>query len=185
MRLTMRACFYWAVNMDMIQIQSPNSSEVSKAVNQMASGKAPGIDGLPPQVFKEGGPNLIAKLTQLFQNMWSQRSVPQEFRDALIVHIFKRKGDRSVCDNHRGIALLSVPGKILGRVILNRLAKHVDDIGILPEGQCGFRAGRSTMDMIFTARQLQEKCHEQQRELYAIFVDLTKAFDSVDRTALC
>jgi len=84
MRLTMRACFYWAVNMDMIQIQSPNSSEVSKAVNQMASGKAPGIDGLPPQVFKEGGPNLIAKLTQLFQNMWSQRSVPQEFRDALI-----------------------------------------------------------------------------------------------------
>jgi len=40
------------------------------------------------------------------------------------------------------------------------------------------------MDMIFTARQLHEKCREQQRELYAIFVDLTKALDSVDRTAL-
>ena len=54
----------------------------------------------------------------------------------------------------------------------------------LPEGQCGFRAGRSTMDMIFTARQLQEKCREQQCELHAVFVDLTKAFDSVDRMAL-
>ena len=40
------------------------------------------------------------------------------------------------------------------------------------------------MDMIFTARQLQEKCREHQRELYAVFVDLTKAFDSVDRSAL-
>ena len=48
-------------------------------------------------------------------------------------------------------------------------------------GSVDFRAGRGTMDMIFTARQLQEKCREHQRELYAVFVDLTKAFDSVDR----
>jgi len=40
------------------------------------------------------------------------------------------------------------------------------------------------VDMIFTARQLQEKCREQQRELYAAFIDLIKAFDSVDRLAL-
>ena len=130
-------------------IQPPNFSKVYKAVNQMASGKAPGTDNLPVEVFKDGGPNLIAKLTQLFQNIWSKWSVPQEFRDALLVHIFKRKGDRSVYDDHSGI---SSPGKIMGRVILNRLTKHGDDIGILPKGQCGFCAGRSTMDMIFTAR---------------------------------
>ena len=69
-----------------------------------------------------------------------------------------------MCDGHRGISLLSIPGKILGRVILNRLSKHVGEIGVLPESQCGFLAGRNTMDMIFTARQLQ-KCREQQREL--------------------
>jgi len=111
---------------------------------------------------------------------WSSRTVPQEFKDVLIVHIFKRKGDRSV-----GISLLSIPGKILARIILNRLTKHVSDNNILPESQCGFRSGRGTMDMIFTAgQQLQEKCREQQRELYAVFIDLTKAFDSVDRSAL-
>ena len=146
---------------------------------QLASGKAPGIDGLPAEVFKAGGLNLITKLTHLFQNIWNKRSVPQEFRDALIVHIFKRNGDHSVCDDHCGISLLSITGKILGRVILSRLSKHVDEIGILPESQCGFGTGRSTMDMIFTARQLHEKCREQQREMYAVFV-LTKAFDSVD-----
>ena len=150
----------------------------------MVSGKAPGVDGLPAEVFKAGGLNLITKQTHLFQNIWNKRSVPQEFRDALIVHIFKRKGDRSVCNDHRGISLLSIPGKILGRVIPNRLSKHVDEIGILPESQCGFGTGRSTMDMIFTARQLHEKCREQQREMYAVFVVLTKAFDSVDIIAL-
>ena len=78
----------------------------------------------------------------------------QEFKDALIVHIFKQKGDRSVCDDHRGIPLLSIPGKILARVILNPLTKHVTDNNILPESQCGFWSGRGVMDMIFAARQL-------------------------------
>jgi hypothetical protein len=55
---------------------------------------------------------------------------------------------------------------------------------VLPESQCGFRAGRSTLDTIFSVRQLQEKCAEQQRPLYMVFVDLTKAFDSVSRSGL-
>jgi len=77
-----------------------------------------------------------------------------------------------------------VPGKIVARVILNRLTKHVTDRDILPESQCGFRAGRGTMDMVFTARQLQEKCREHQCDLYAVLVDLTKAYDTVNRSAL-
>ena len=172
----------WDTNQDLMQ--PPVSSEVQRAIKQMASGKAPGPDGLPPELFKSGGQDIVEKLVTLYQSIWSNGTVPQEFKDALIVHIFKQKGDRSVCDDHRGISLLSIPGKILARVILNRLTKHVTDNSILPESQCGFRSGRGTMDMIFAARQLQEKCREQQRELYAVFVDLTKAFDSVDRSAL-
>jgi len=162
----------------------PDRNKVQRAINQMSSGKAPGSDGLPLELFKSGGPDIIDKLVALYQSIWSSRSVSQEFKDALIVHIFKRKGDQSVCDDHCGISLLSIPGKILAHVILNRLTKHVSENSILPESQCGFRSGRGTMDMIFTACHLQEKCHEQQRELYAAFIDLTKAFDSVDMSAL-
>ena len=53
-----------------------------------------------------------------------------------------------------------------------------------PESRCGFRSGRSTVDMIFSVRQLQEKCREQQQPLYLAFVDFTKAFDIVNRTGL-
>ena len=100
--------------------------------------------------------------------------------NATIVHIYKRKGDKSICDNHRGISLLCIAGKIHTRILLNRLSLHLAD-NVLPESQCGVRAQRSTIDMIFAACQVQEKCREQNLDLYMVFVDLTKAFDTISR----
>ena len=80
-------------------------------------------------------------------------------------------------------SLLSVAGKILARVMLRRLLTHVVDI-VMPESQCGFRRVRSTADMIFVARLLQEKCHEQNQDLFVAFIDLTKVFDTVKRELL-
>lgn len=65
-----------------------------------------------------------------------------------------------------------------------RLSTYVESLDLLPESQCGFRAGRGTADMIFAVRQLQEKCMEQHTDLYLTFFDLTKAFDTVDRSGL-
>jgi hypothetical protein len=70
----------------------------------------------------------------------------------------------------------------MARILLNRITLWCDHY--LPESQCGFRAGRSTLDLIFSFRQLQEKCREQGKQLHAAFVDLTKAFDLVSRQGL-
>ena len=59
-----------------------------------------------------------------------------------------------VSDNHRGISLLSIAGKILAKILLNRLNAHLDHDGLIPESQRGFRKDKGTIDMIFTARQL-------------------------------
>ena len=67
--------------------------------------------------------------------------------------------------------------------MLYRLLNHVVDV-VVPESQCGFRRQRSTTDMIFVARLLQEKCREQHRDLFLAFIDLTKAFDTVNRDLL-
>ena len=66
------------------------------------------------------------------------------------------------------------------------LARLLDSVAplVLPEMQCGFRKERSTTDMIFTVRLLQEKCREQNKNLYIAFVDLAKAFDTVNREML-
>ncbi|BHF69740.1 hypothetical protein SprV_0301278600 [Sparganum proliferum] len=161
----------------------PSLQETIRAVQQLSSGKAPGSDAIPAEVYKHGGPQLMDHLTALFQEMWRQGEVPQDFKDATIVHIYKRKGNRQICDNHRGISLLNIAGKIFARILLNRLNNHLEQ-GLLPESQCGFRRHRGTTDMIFAARQLQEKCQEMRTHLYSTFVDLTKAFDTVNREGL-
>ena len=127
---------------------------------------------------------MAENLKELFQCMWRKEAIPQDFKDASIIHLYKRKGNPQVCDNHRGISLLSIAGKILAKILLNRLNAHLDQAGLIPESQCGFRKNRGTIDMIFTARQLQEKCQEQNVDLFMTFVDLTKAFDTVSRDGL-
>ncbi|BHF83235.1 hypothetical protein SprV_0802637700 [Sparganum proliferum] len=142
----------------------PSLQETIRAVQQLSSGKAPGSDAIPAEVYKHGGPQLMDHLTALFQEMW-------------------RQGNRQICDNHRGISLLNIAGKIFARILLNRLNNHLEQ-GLLPESQCGFRRHRGTTDMIFAARQLQEKCQEMRTHLYSTFVDLTKAFDTVNHEGL-
>ena len=109
--------------------------------------------------------------------------MPADLRDATIVALYKNKGAKADCGNYRGISLLSNAGKILARILLNRLTENISEDN-LPEAQCGIRPGRSTIDMVFTVRQIQEKCSEQQMDLYAVFIDLRKAFDTVNREAL-
>ena len=69
-------------------------------------GKAPGGDGIPANVRKHGGDNLLSRLHQLITNAWEMGSVPQAWKDASIVTIYK-KGDRTDCGNYRGIYLSS------------------------------------------------------------------------------
>jgi hypothetical protein len=156
--------------------------EVKRAVHVLKNNKASGVDGLPPEVFKAGGAPLASALLQVFLTCWDSGQIPSNLKNANIITLYKNKGDRSDCNNYRGISLLSLAGKILARVILPRLQSLAERI--LPESQCGFRASRSTIDMVFSVKQLQEKCIEQSRPLYMVFVDLTKAFDYVSRSGL-
>ena len=103
--------------------------------------------------------------------------MPQDMRDAKIITLYKNKGERS--NNYRGISLLSLVGKAFVRVVLNRL--HLLAERVYPEAQCGFRAARSTIGMVFSVRQLQEKCREQRKPLNLASVDLTKVLDLVSR----
>ena len=65
--------------------------EVNKAIKQITSGKAPGPDAIPAEVFKTDSESIPNQLTSLFQTMWNQEHLSQDFRDATIVHIYKKR----------------------------------------------------------------------------------------------
>ena len=104
----------------------PTIIETMKAVRLLSSGKAPGSDAIPAKIYKAVGTPGAKKMTDLFHIMWRKEAIPQEFKDASIIHLFKRKGNPQLCDNHRGISLLSIAGKVLARVLLNRLNEHLE-----------------------------------------------------------
>ena len=161
----------------------PTFDEVERAIASLKCRKAAGLDGLQGELLKYGGTPVAEQLTELIQACWDAGNAPSMWRDAKIITIYKRKGDKSVCGNSRGISLLSTGGKVYARVLLMRLIEHVAE-KVLPESQSGFRRDRSTTDMTFVLRLLQEKCREQRMDLYTAFVDLSKAFDTVNRDLL-
>ncbi|RXN35706.1 RNA-directed DNA polymerase from mobile element jockey-like protein [Labeo rohita] len=138
---------------------------------------------MPLPIMEElDSPPTIEELGKAIDSLACGKAPGSEGIPSEIIKAGKNKGDRSDCNNYRGISLLSVVGKAFARVILTRLQLLADRV--YPESQCGFRAKRSTIDMVFTLRQLQEKCREQRRPLFLAFIDLTKAFDMVSRTGL-
>ena len=106
--------------------------------------------------------------------------MPQDMRDAKMITLYKNKGDRSDCNNYRRISLLDAVRKAFASVVLNRLRFLAERV--YSKAQCEFEAERSTIDMVFSLRQLQERCHKQKRLFYIAFIDLTKAFDVVSRS---
>ena len=96
--------------------------------------------------------------------------------------VLHKKKDRTECANYRGISLVAHAGKVLLKIIARRLSEYCERVGILPEEQSGFRPNRSTTDMMFVIRRLQQLARKKRIPMYICFIDLTKAYNSVDRT---
>ena len=96
----------------------PTREEIRKATMQLKVGKSPGIDGTLAEDYQLGGDAVLDKLQHLFTNCLEKGTLPP---DAVIISLYKNKGEQSDCSNYRGITLLSVACKILVRILLNRL----------------------------------------------------------------
>ena len=120
--------------------------EIAKCIKNNKTGKS---DGLVGELLKYGGSGMVYLLEQLFSVIWREETVPKQWREGLIVNLFK-KGDREVPGHYRGITLLSVVGKVFCKILNKRLVQCLDKGGALHEGQAGFRVNRNCMDNVYT-----------------------------------
>ena len=96
-------------------------------------------------------------------------AVPENWRSAVIVPLYKGKGERTECKNYRGISLLSGVGKIYAGTLVDRTRRVTGDL--FDEEQGGFRAGRRCVDQTFTLKQIDEKARERKRRMYVGFIE--------------
>ena len=155
--------------------------EIIEAIKQTKGNKAPGEDRVTADMLKSS-PTLCARtLIGLFNKIWDKEHVPTSWKRGIIVKVPK-KGDLTLCENWRGINLLSVTGKIFCRILLMRMRTGIERV--LREEQAGFRAGRSCNDQIFVLRTIVEQSLEWNSSLYINYIDFEKAFDSIHHPTL-
>ena len=117
-------------------------------------------------------------LTNLFNKIIVTENPPNDWSKMIITPIHK-KGDKLNAANYRAIALLSIPGKIFCKILMNRCSHIIESS--MSDSQFGFRPGRGTTDAIFIIRQLIEKAKEHQIPLHFHFIDFKVAFDTIWR----
>ena len=164
-----------------IDCDPPTREEIARAVKQLHPNKAAGPDAIPPEALRADVKTTVDMLHGLFEKIWNEEQFPKDWKEGHLVKLPK-KGDLSNCNNYRGITLLSIPGKVFNRILLDRMKEVVD--GQLRDQQAGFRKNRSCADQIATLRIILEQSEEWKCSLLVNFVDYEKAFDSVDRNTL-
>jgi hypothetical protein len=163
----------------------PKYPEIRRAVYKMKSGKSPGESGIAAEYYKvlmKEDDDQAELLVKVIQNYWrGTETYSSRFNVSLLKLVFK-KGNRGLAENWRPISLLDVAAKIVSSIIATRLQALLKDLGY--KTQFGFTEDLGTTDAIFSLTTALRKRMEMELTSYVLYVDLVKAFDTIERTGL-
>ena len=149
--------------------------ELDSVLEKIKNRKAAGLDEIPPEVWK------IRKFDDILLRqcnaVYSQNRIERWMKGCILP--FPKKGDLGLAKNYRGITLTSIAAKIYNALLRNRIEPKIDNI--LRKNQNGFRRNRSTTSQILTIRRILEGVRAKNLQATLLFVDFTKAFDSIHR----
>ena len=159
-------------------------AEINDLISSLTSGKSPGEDLIPADLYKAFPSWWSPVLAKTFSQINNTGQIPPGWKLSIVVPIYK-KGDKSAPNNYRPISLLDIAAKMYSKYLLIKLEEWVDENHILYPHQAGFRKGLSTIDHCQTLQQLVfSGINGLRKELYVAFVDLAASFDSIDRHRL-
>ena len=157
------------------------SQEVQTTLQQMKKGKAMGIDNIPTESLQALGDFGTKQLTKICNQMYRSAEIPEDLRTSIFI-VLPKKPRATECSDHRTISLMCHTLKQLLLIILKRITNKIN-VNVGPE-QAGFRKDSGTREGIFNLRLITEKYLEKQKDIYACFIDYSKAFDKVKHQEL-
>lgn len=162
------------------------ASEVLNVIRQAKNNKAAGQDDVPYEMLKHLGPKGMDMLVHIYRRCWRGEGIPRAWRNALIKPLLKPGKDAKLTVSYRPISLTSCMGKILEKLVANRLIYVLETRNLLNPNQAGFRPARSTTDQVWKLVQnASDNMHEDSRKrTVTTFFDYEKAYDKVWRDGL-
>ena len=161
---------------------SVSVTEVITAISQSAPGKAPGLDGIPGELFRQYRQQIAPLLAALYSAVGVAKRVPSGFLDGVILPVLKPAGDAADPAAFRPIQLLNYDYRILAKLLANRLLVVAGDI--VHPAQSAFLQHRHIGDSVRLLQMLPALLHEEQRAAIIVFTDFAQAYDTVDRSLL-
>ena len=158
--------------------------EVIRGILKLKPGKSPGLDKILNEFLKSGREMLSTVITMLFNKILQSGKYPEQWSVNVLSTIHKG-GCKNDLDNYRGISVSSCFGKLYGSLLSCRLEETITKFGLIGPHQIGFLKGHRTADHIFVVNSLINKIVKKDgKSIYGAFIDLRKAYDSVDRSFL-
>ncbi|CAM4675599.1 unnamed protein product [Lepidochelys kempii] len=142
-----------------------------------------GPDELHPRVLKELVAVIAEPLAIIFENSWRMGEVPDDWKKANVVPIFK-KGKKEDPGNYRPVSLISVPGKIMEQVLKESILKHLHERKVIRNSQHGFTKGRSCLTNLIAFYDEITGSVDEGKAVDVLFLDFSKAFDTVSHSIL-
>lgn len=169
-------------NINSMVLFGTNTMEVSRIIKKLKN-KAAGYDGITAKTLKMLVDDISEPLTHVINLCFSQGIVPADLKIAVVIPIHK-SGDKSNLNNYRPISLLSVFSKIFERILFNRIFRFLRKHNLISPKQFGFIKGLGTTDAISFLSNFLHLSLDQSRPTIVTFIDLSKAFDMVNRKIL-
>ena len=151
---------------------------VHKLLKNLKTHKATGPDSIPAFILKAAADELAPSLAILFQLSLDQGGIPADWREALVVPIFK-KGDKHQASNYRPVSLTSITCKLLEHTIHSSIMKHFDKHKILCDNQHGFRKKRSCETQLLSTVQEIASSTAKGKQVNVILLDFNCPRDSL------
>lgn len=165
------------------QLEPVTGDQVRRCVQDMRGGSAPGVDGFSTLTLKNNIYYLLRPLMHIVNLSITSGVFPSSFKLAKVTPIFKT-GEKSNVNNYRPISLLSVISKVLEKLVKLQLQNFLESNKILSNCQFGFRENKNPSDALFLANKRIFELLNANKKCLTVFIDLAKAFDSLDRNLL-